>query len=189
MMYQIADLLVGLASSVVAGACLMLCYFDFFKINLGRAHGLFGSQVASFLLSATNWLTVPIRKVIQNTGKVNLVYLVSGYLIVVAKIVILSLFSHTLFSELTQLLLPILFGALIEYVSLFLSIMSGITFLFVILSWISQGSPSFALAAHILEPMLEQIRKRMPSTGGFDFTPLALLIIIKVLQIVVSNLR
>jgi hypothetical protein len=29
----------------------------------------------------------------------------------------------------------------------------------------------------------------MPSTGGFDFTPLALLLIIKVLQIVVSNLR
>jgi YggT family protein len=189
MMYQIVDLLIGLASAIVAGSCLMLCYFDFFKINLGRAHGLFGSQIASFLLSATNWLTLPIRKVIQNTGKVNLVYLVSGYLIVVAKIIVLSLFSQTLFSELSRLLLPIFFGALIEYVQLFLSIMSGITFLFVILSWISPSSPSYAVAANILEPLLEQIRKRMPSSGGFDFTPLVLLIIIKVLQIVVSNLR
>jgi len=107
----------------------------------------------------------------------------------VAKIIVLSLFSHTLFSELSRLLLPIFFGALIEYVQLFLSIMSGITFLFVILSWISPSSPSYAVAAHILEPLLEQIRKRMPSSGGFDFTPLVLLIIIKVLQIVVSNLR
>ncbi|SMC61844.1 YggT family protein [Polynucleobacter kasalickyi] len=189
MIYQIVDLFVGLASATVAGACLMLCYFDFFRINLGRVHGLLGNQIASFLLLVTNWLTLPIRKVIQNTGKVNLVYLISGYLIIVAKIIILSLFSHTLFSELSRLLLPILLSALIQYLDLFLSIISGITFVYVILSWISQGSPSYFLAANILEPLLVQLRKRLPNTGTFDFSALALLLIIKVLQIVVSNFR
>lgn len=189
MIYQIVDLLVGLATSVVAGACLLLCYFDFFRINLGRVNGLLGNQIASFLLLATNWLTLPIRKVIQNTGKVNFVYLISGYLVVVAKILILSLFSHTLLSELSRLLLPILLSALIQYLDLFLSIISGITFVYVIMSWIAQGSPTYTLVSSILEPLLYEIRKRIPNTGAFDFTPLALLLILKVLQIIVSNFR
>lgn len=184
MIYQILDLLIGIASAIVAGACLLLCYFDYFKINLGRAHGLMGSQIASNLLLITDWLTQPIRKFIQNTGPINLVYLFSGYLIILAKVIILSLVGGS-----GVAVVSLIIGALIQYIDLFLSILSAITFIYVILSWISQGSPSYFLAAQIIEPLLQPIRKIMPQLGALDLSPLALLIAIKVLQIVVSNLR
>jgi YggT family protein len=128
MLYQIADLLLTITVTIVAGSCLMLCYMDFFKIQLTRVHSILGGQIAYFLLTVTDWITQPLRKLIQNTGKVNSVYLVSGYLVVLAKVILLSLLSHRWLHDISQLLLPILLSSLIEYIELFLSIISGITF-------------------------------------------------------------
>jgi YggT family protein len=108
MLYQIADLLLTITITIVAGSCLMLCYLDFFKIQLTKVHSILGGQIAYFFLTVTDWITQPLRKFIQNTGKVNAVYLLSGYLVVLAKVLILSLLGQRLLHDVSQLLLPIL---------------------------------------------------------------------------------
>ncbi|MEE4454784.1 YggT family protein [Novosphingobium resinovorum] len=40
----------------------------------------------------------------------------------------------------------------------------------------------------ILEPMLRPIRKIMPNTGAIDFSPMVLIIALKILQIIFGNL-
>ncbi|TCM17167.1 YggT family protein [Novosphingobium sp. PhB165] len=40
----------------------------------------------------------------------------------------------------------------------------------------------------ILEPMLRPIRRIMPNTGAIDFSPMALIIGLKILQIILGNL-
>ncbi|WP_395392993.1 YggT family protein [Novosphingobium sp. BL-8A] len=40
----------------------------------------------------------------------------------------------------------------------------------------------------ILEPMLRPIRRIMPNTGAIDFSPMVLIIGLKVIQIIVGNL-
>ncbi|MFT4055287.1 MAG: YggT family protein [Novosphingobium sp.] len=40
----------------------------------------------------------------------------------------------------------------------------------------------------ILEPMLRPIRKFMPNTGAIDFSPMVLIIGLKILQIIFGNL-
>lgn len=40
----------------------------------------------------------------------------------------------------------------------------------------------------ILDPMLRPIRKIMPNTGAIDFSPMVLIIVLKILQIIFGNL-
>jgi YggT family protein len=45
------------------------------------------------------------------------------------------------------------------------------------------------LVSLLVEPLLAPIRKAMPNFGALDLSPLALLLILQVLQIVLSHLR
>ncbi len=40
----------------------------------------------------------------------------------------------------------------------------------------------------LLEPMLRPIRKLMPNTGAIDFSPLVLIVLLNIIQIVLNNL-
>ncbi len=40
----------------------------------------------------------------------------------------------------------------------------------------------------LLRPVLEPIRRIMPSTGAIDFSPLVLIILLTILQIIIGNL-
>lgn len=184
MIYQILDLILGIASTLIAGACLMLCYLDYFRINLGRMHGTLGNQITSYLMLAGNWLTEPLRKVVKSNGKVELVYLLSAFLIVLAKVFVLTIVSNASLN-----IIALVLAAVIQTVGLFLSIFSGLTFIYVIVSWIAPTTPGYLITAQILEPILQIIREKMPNFGAIDLSPLFLLVGIKVLQIVLSNLN
>lgn len=40
----------------------------------------------------------------------------------------------------------------------------------------------------LLEPLLRPIRKLMPNTGAIDFSPLVLIVLLNIIQIVLTNL-
>lgn len=59
----------------------------------------------------------------------------------------------------------------------------------VILSWINSGfrNPIVDLLIIITEPLLSFLRKYIPEIAGFDFTPLAAVILIKVITITIGG--
>jgi YggT family protein len=54
----------------------------------------------------------------------------------------------------------------------------------VILSWVdlSPDNPFVRLVRQLTEPVLAPLRRVLPTAGGFDFSPLVLLVVIRVLQ-------
>ena len=40
----------------------------------------------------------------------------------------------------------------------------------------------------LLDPILKPIRRFMPNTGGIDFSPLVLIVLLNILQIILNNL-
>lgn len=58
----------------------------------------------------------------------------------------------------------------------------------VIMSWINPSAqhPLYYLIYSITEPILFNIRKRLPQTGGLDFSPLIAVILLKVIPIFIS---
>jgi YggT family protein len=59
-----------------------------------------------------------------------------------------------------------------------------------LLSWfpIDQSSPLYQLLFRITEPIIEPIRRVMPSTGMMDFSPLLAILVLIVMGQLVANL-
>jgi YggT family protein len=109
---------------------------------------------------------------------------VAAYLLILGKVAILLLISGVFLADLSW---PIL--AFIDLLDLILSGLIGLVFASVILSWVSAGSQIQYLVSLLVDPLLAPIRKAIPNFGALDLSPLVLLLILQVLQIVVNNLK
>jgi YggT family protein len=181
MLIQITNLLLQVLVSVVAGACLLRCYLQWLAFNLGSGQS---RTISAYVLPLSNWIVIPLRKLIPSIGRFDLSSLLAAYLLVAGKTAILLLLSGASLSDLSWLLL-----AFIDMVDLILSVLVGLVFASVILSWVSAGSQLQYLVSLLIEPILAPIRKAIPNFGALDLSPLLLILILQVLQIVVSNLR
>ncbi|OYY54029.1 MAG: hypothetical protein B7Y53_06915 [Halothiobacillus sp. 28-55-5] len=55
-------------------------------------------------------------------------------------------------------------------------------------SWVGNNrSPGVALLEDLTDPILQPVQRFLPPLGGFDLSPLAVLIAIQVLQMAVGN--
>ena len=181
MLIQIANLLLQVLVSIVAGACLLRCYLQWLAFNLGSGQS---RTIGAYVLPLSNWIVIPLRKIVPSLGRFDVASFLAAYLLVVGKTAILLLISGATLTNISWLLL-----ALIDLVDLILSGLVGLVFASVILSWVSAGSQIQYLVSLLVGPLLAPIRKAMPNFGALDLSPLLLLLILQVLQIVVSNLR
>lgn len=181
MLIQIMNLLLQVLVSIVAGACLLRCYLQWLAFNLGAGQS---RTIGAYILPLTNWIVIPLRRMIPSIGRFDVASFLAAYLLVAGKTTILLLLSGDTLSDLSWLLL-----ALIDFVDLILSGLVGLVLASVILSWIGAGSQIQYLVSLLVDPLLAPIRKAIPSFGALDLSPLALLLILQVLQIVVGNLK
>lgn len=65
-----------------------------------------------------------------------------------------------------------------------LDLYSLVLFVAVILSWVNlpDDHPVVRIVRQLTEPVLAPIRKVLPTPGGFDFSPIIVLIAIRLLQ-------
>jgi YggT family protein len=79
--------------------------------------------------------------------------------------------------------------ALFGVVRLAISGVIGLVIVFAILSWVQADSPIVDVIDRVTSPLLRPFRKIIPLVGGFDLSPLALLVLLQVAAIVVANLQ
>lgn len=181
MLIQIMNLLLQVLVSIAAGACLLRCYLQWLAFNLGAGQS---GTIGAYILPLTNWIVIPLRRIIPSIGRFDVASFLAAYLLVAAKTAILLLLSRAALSDISWLLL-----ALIDFMDLILSSLVGLVLAGVILSWISAGTQIQYLVSLLVDPLLAPIRKAIPSFGALDLSPLVLLLILQVLQIVIGNLR
>jgi YggT family protein len=70
-----------------------------------------------------------------------------------------------------------------------LNLYSVILFVSVILSWtgLPYDHPVMKVSRALTEPLLAPIRRILPTIGGFDFSPMVLIVLIGVLQRVLRH--
>jgi YggT family protein len=181
MLIQIANLLLQVLVSIVAGACLLRCYLQWLAFNLGARQN---NSIGAYVLPLSNWIVIPLRRVIPSIGRFDVASFIAAYLLILAKVALLLWISGVFLPGLFWLSL-----AFFDLLDLILSGLVGLVFASVILSWVSTGSQVQYLVSLLVDPLLAPIRKTLPHFGALDLSPLALLLILQVLQIVVSNLR
>jgi YggT family protein len=131
----------------------------------------------------TNWLVMPLRKLIPSIGRIDSACLVGAYLIVLAKVFLIGLLLGAM-----PPIISLLIGSVLELIGLVLSILVILIIANVVLSWVSRGSPTQYMLSEILNPLLAPIKRILPSMGPLDLSPLILLVVIQIAQIVLSSI-
>jgi YggT family protein len=151
----------------------------------------FGSQlgpeqrklVGVYLFPLTNWIVIPLRRVIPSIGRLDSSSLLAAYLLVLVKVLLLSLLITGSLSVSALLL------AILDLVDLTLSGLIGLVFIHVFLSWLSAGSQTQYIISLLMRPLLGPIQRMIPKLGALDLSHLILLLVLQILQIVLNSLK
>jgi YggT family protein len=169
--YFILDTLATLYSAVLLLRLLMQLTRADFRNPLGRG-----------IVQLTDPLVRPLRRILPPAGKIDTASVVAIVLFVAVKLWVLQL----LFTHGVPGLVPLLRGTLVELAHLVLKTYLFSIVLNAILSFVAPGnySPAQSLLASICDPVLNPIRRVIPSIAGLDLSPLWACIAIQALLII-----
>ena len=141
------------------------------------------NQVSHFTFAMTNWLIVPLSRLLPARGRIDWTSIVAAYLVTL--LVVLAL--RGLFGA-PMPLDVVLVAALRQLVIWSLNIVIWVTIIYAVISWVNPHAPFAPAFDMLLRPLLAPIRRVLPAVGGFDLSPLVLLIGVYVLQMVIARL-
>lgn len=176
MFFNITSFLLDVAAGLLGGACLLRLYMQAQRIP-------FGNPVGRFVFALTDWIVLPLRKVLPGYKRWDFASLAAAYLIELAQFGILWL----LFGRGNAAVVPLL--ALFGLVRLVVSGAIGLVIVYAILSWVRADSPITDVIDRLAAPMLRPFRRVIPLVGGFDLSPLAALVVLQVAAIIVASLQ
>ena len=146
------------------------------RMILGLSNADMYNPFSQFIMTITNPLLLPLRKMIPSYGRVDTA---SVMLILFLKFIELFLQSLLIGKQviLGPLIIPTIIGVINQVINLF--IFSII--ILVIISWIapfvqSQNNPLISILRSLTDPLLRPARKHIPPIGMFDLSPLVVLI-------------
>lgn len=176
MFFQIISFLLDVVAGLLGGACLLRLYMQVQRIP-------FGNPVGRFIFALTDWIVLPLRRVLPSYRRWDSASLIAAYLIELAQFGILWLMAGRGGGALVPLL------AAFGMVRLVISGVIGLVIVYAILSWVQADSPIADVIDRLCAPMLRPFRRMIPLVGGFDLSPLALLVVLQVAAIIVANLQ
>ena len=174
MAYQIISFLLDVAAGLLGGACLLRLYMQYQRVP-------FGNPVGRFVFALTDWLILPLRKVLPSIRRWDTASLVAVYLVELAQFGLLWLLLGRASGA---GMLPVL--ALFGVLRLVISGLTGLVIVYAILSWVRTDSPISDIIDRLCAPLLRPWRKLIPLVGGIDLTPLVFLVVLQVLAIALA---
>ncbi len=181
MLYQIVSLLLEVVAGIVSGACLLRLYMQALRVPMSVRSG---NPLGRFVFALTDWIVLPLRRVLPALGALDSASLVAAFLLQLAKFALLWLLAGAgggLFA------LPVL--ALFGLLSMAISGLTVAVIVYAVLSWVPAPSVLSGVMARLVEPLLRPIQRVLPLVGGIDLSPLVLLLVLQVAAIVLGNLQ
>ncbi|WP_192459147.1 YggT family protein [Musicola keenii] len=149
------------------------------RIWMQWAHSDFYNPLAQFVVKLTQPVVVPLRRIIPSLGPIDSASLLLAFLLTTLKYPLLLLIQvGALALSPINLLVGLLVlikstGYLVFWVIIVRSLMS----------WISQGrSPVDYMLYQLTEPLMSPVRRILPSTGGLDFSPMVVILLLYLLN-------
>ncbi|WP_114973138.1 YggT family protein [Rhodoferax ferrireducens] len=181
MLYQIISLLLEVVTGVLGGACLLRLYMQYQRIPMSSRSG---NPLGRFVFALTDWLVLPLRRVVPAAGRWDLASLVGAYLLESTQFVLLWVLAGAdggLFA------VPIL--AVFGLLRLVISGLTGLVIVYAVLSWVQTHSVMSDVIERLCAPPLTPIRRVLPLVGGIDLSPLVLLVLLQIASILLGHLQ
>jgi len=177
MAFQIISFLLDVAAGLLGGACLLRMYMQQQRIP-------FGNPVGRFVFALTDWLVLPLRRILPAMGRWDTASIVAAWLLELAQFSLLWLLAGRLSG---YGVVPLL--AVFGLARLVVSGLTGLVIVYAILSWVQADSPIADIIDRLCAPLLRPWRRLIPLVGGIDLSPLAFLVALQVAAIILAYLQ
>jgi YggT family protein len=174
-LYSILTLIVDTVASVLGGVLLLRFWMQAIRIRPPNS-------ISQFIYQLTDWLVLPMRRILPGVGGYDWASLIGALLIAFASMTIdVALTSN--FSWQT-----IGFLTLLRVVEWIFYGFIGMIFLEVIFSWVNPHAPLAPFVHALNDPLMRPLRRIIPLVGNIDLTPLVALILLRIALQLVSEL-
>ena len=145
----------------------------------------FRNEIGQFIISATNPAIIPMRRLIPSIGVIDTATVLLAIAIALFKIYLLvliaggSITSYSFFKMLSVSIAAVLDSSIYVFLAAI--------FIGIIASWLNPNSyhPILSIVRSISEPLLAPARRLIPSMGGIDFSPMLVILFLRVSQTLV----
>jgi len=155
-----------------------------FLLQLFRAD--FYNPVSQFVIKVTNPALKPMRKIMPGLGGIDV-----ASIVLATALQALVIFLQLLILGLTpgNPLLLIVWG-LLGVLALLVDLYFFAILAMIILSWFAPGSyhPFVILLHQLTEPVMAPFRRLLPPFGGLDLSPILVIMLLKVVDILITSL-
>ena len=140
------------------------------------------NPVVQFVVALTNWAVRPLHRVLAPRGRVDWASLLAAFVVTFLIVLLLrQLVGADVSIEFA------LVAALRQLIVWALNVVIWVTIIYAIVSWVNPHAPFAPALGLLLRPLLAPIQRVLPPVGGFDLSPLVLLLAVYVLQMVVAR--
>lgn len=177
MMFQMLSAVLDVIASLVAGTCLLRVLMQSQRIP-------FNQPLGRFVFAMTDWIVMPLRRVVPAWSHWDLSSLSAAWLIKLVQFLVLWLLAG---ARGHLGLLPLV--SLVGLAQLSVSALSALVLAYALMSWVQPGSVMYYTLERLCEPCLRPVRRVVPLVGGVDLSPLALLLLLQLVGMLLAGLQ
>jgi YggT family protein len=140
-----------------------------------------GNPIADFVMALTDWIVLPLRRVLPSVGRLDLsTLMLAWFAATILALAILALRDSANIS--TPFFWPaLIFYGLVEIIKLSIYLFIGLMIIQAILSWVSPYHPLRTFFDALTRFLLKPFQRVIPLIGGVDLSPLFVIILLQVL--------
>ena len=144
----------------------------------------FGGQLGGFVMALTNWAVKPLRRIIPGIGGFDWASLFAALMLqLLLAGLLIGAAGQPLVADNLTLGLMVGWFAVRSLLRLAVYILIGALILQAVLSWINPYSPLAAPIYQLTRPLLDPIRRILPTISGIDLSPLVVILLLQALLI------
>ena len=155
------------------------------RFLLARVRADFYNPLSQFIVKVTNPAIKPLRRFIPGYMGIDWPSIVLLFAVQLTEIILVALVTSGRIPAVEGLIVLTIANLIKEviYVYIFIIIIQ------VIISWVNPGAynPATVIMHQLSEPVLKPARRLIPAAGGFDFSPLVVLIGLQLLIILLVS--
>ncbi len=175
MVYSIFNLIVDTIATLLAALLLLRFWMQVVRVRPPLS-------LSQFMFRVTDWLVLPLRRVLPGLGGYDWASLVGACLVALLSVA-LELAVRSVFALEPWLLLSAL--SIVHWILYGLIIL---LFVEVVFSWVNPHAPLAPMVRAMNEPLMRPLRRFIPPIGGVDLSPLVAFLILRIAVFLADNL-
>ncbi|MDH4189444.1 MAG: YggT family protein [Betaproteobacteria bacterium] len=183
MLAQIAQVIIDTAVGLIVLLLLARFHFQWMRVSFRNAFG-------GFIIAATNWIVMPLRRILPGLAGLDLASLVAAILVQgFGLFLIHAVIGRPYAGSLGETLAVLAALAFVDLLRLSLYLLVFALIVQAVISWINPYSPIAPVFNALTRPFLRPLRGVVPPIGNVDISPLVLIVLLQVLLIPLAYLR